>query len=104
MLAVMFHNCPEICLFIFGVKDLYEVLGGLKCALRFFGCLLIDAITHHQDFSILAHVLNLMMSLIDGKMSSSVISFVRKSKTIPNSFMMLLPRMKSNPGLIMTFM
>ena len=57
-----------------------------------------------QDFSIYTCVFNWLMSLIDCEILSSAISFVQKSKTIPNSFMMLLWRMKSNPGLSIWFL
>ena len=46
MLAIMFYDFPEIHLFVFDVKDLYEVLSGLTCALKFFGKVLIDAVLY----------------------------------------------------------
>jgi hypothetical protein len=47
--------------------------------------------------SILAIVESLMMSLT-GKMISSTSFFIQKFRTIPNSFKVFGPRMRSNPG------
>ena len=44
------------------------------------------------------------MSLIGKTISSIVISFVRKSRTTPSSFMVLHPRMRSYTGLVIFFL
>ncbi len=46
MLAIMFYDCPEIRLFILGIKDMYKVLSVVNYALRFFGCVLTDAVIY----------------------------------------------------------
>jgi hypothetical protein len=48
--------------------------------------------------SILALVESLVMSLVGKMISSMSISFVQKFRTIPNSFKVFVPRMRSTPG------
>ena len=69
MLAIMSHDCPEICLFIFGVKDFYEMLADLKCTLRMFGHVLIDAVIYSPRLLNLSLSFNLLMSLIGNEIS-----------------------------------
>ncbi len=56
-----------------------------------------------QAFSIF-DVVRLLMSLIGKMISSIVISFVQKSRTIPISFMVLHPRMRSYIGFVILFL
>ena len=56
-----------------------------------------------QAFSIV-DLVKLLMSLIGKIISSIVISFVQKSRTIPNSFIVLHPRMRSYTGLVIFFL
>ena len=56
-----------------------------------------------QAFSIF-DVVRLLMSLIGKMISSIVISVVQKSRTIPLSFMVLHPRMRSYTGFVIWFL
>ena len=49
-------------------------------------------------------VVRLLMSLIGKMISSIVISFVQKSRMIPNSFMVLHRRMRSYTGFVILFL
>ena len=53
-----------------------------------------------QALSAAALVLGFLIFQVGSKISSIVITFVQKSRTIPNSFMVLQSRMRLKPGLV----